>query len=40
MPAPFVEPLRAIALLGLAAGLALSCFAGWRYTLALTGRPA
>jgi CDP-diacylglycerol--glycerol-3-phosphate 3-phosphatidyltransferase len=40
MPAPFVDPLRAIALLGLAAGLGLSCFAGWRYTLALAGRPA
>ncbi len=39
MPAPYVEPLRAIALLGLAVGLGLSCFAGWRYTLVLAGRP-
>jgi hypothetical protein len=38
--AHWVDPLRAIALLGLAAGLGLSCFAGWRYTLALAGQPA
>jgi cardiolipin synthase len=40
MPAQFVAPLRAVALAGLTAGLGLSCFAGWRYTLSLTGRPA
>jgi CDP-diacylglycerol--glycerol-3-phosphate 3-phosphatidyltransferase len=40
MPAPYVAPLRAVALAGLTVGLGLSCFAGWRYTLSLTGRPA
>ena len=40
MPATYVDPLRAIALLGLTVGLGLSCFAGWRYTLALADRPA
>jgi CDP-diacylglycerol--glycerol-3-phosphate 3-phosphatidyltransferase len=40
MPAQYVAPLRAVALGGLTAGLGLSCFAGWRYTLSLTGRPA
>jgi CDP-diacylglycerol--glycerol-3-phosphate 3-phosphatidyltransferase len=37
MPAPYVAPLRGIAIGGLVAGLALSCFAGWRYTLSLAG---
>jgi cardiolipin synthase len=40
MPAGCVAPLRAVALLGLTVGLGLSCFAAWRYTTALTGRPA
>ncbi|HEX7374911.1 MAG TPA: CDP-alcohol phosphatidyltransferase family protein [Steroidobacteraceae bacterium] len=40
MPTACVEPLRSIALGGLAAGLGLSCFAGWRYTLALAGARA
>jgi cardiolipin synthase len=40
LPAPYVAPLRTVALAGLTVGLGLSCFAGWRYTLSLTGRPA
>jgi len=40
MPAQCVAPLRAVALAGLTVGLGLSCFAGWRYTMSLTGRPA
>lgn len=40
MPATLVDPMRAVAVAGLVVGLALSCFAGWRYTLALAGaRP-
>jgi CDP-diacylglycerol--glycerol-3-phosphate 3-phosphatidyltransferase len=32
--------LRPVALVSMGIGLALSCFAAWRYTLALAGRPA
>ena len=37
MPQGLVAPLRGIAIGGLVAGLGLSCFAGWRYTMSLTG---
>ncbi len=40
MPVGWVQPLRWVALSGLTAGLGLSCFAGWRYTLSLAGRYA
>jgi hypothetical protein len=32
--------LRPVALVSMGIGLALSCFAGWRYTLALAGGKA
>jgi hypothetical protein len=39
-PIAYVEPLRWLGIGGLVAGLAFSCYAGGRYTLALGGARA
>lgn len=39
VPAGYGAPMRTFALASLTVGLAMSCTAGWRYTLALTERP-
>ena len=39
-PIAYVEPLRWLGSGGLVAGLAFSCYAGWRYTLTLSGARA
>ena len=39
-PIAYVEPLRWLGSCGLVAGLAFSCYAGWRYTLTLSGARA
>jgi hypothetical protein len=40
IPASTAALLRPVALVSMGIGLALSCIAGWRYTLALAGRTA